>query len=156
MAVEIERKFLVDVHNLPQLVNGKVIKQAYIKTQDNTVVRVRIKGDKGYLTIKGENKGMVRSEFEYEIPLNDANEMINTLCARPVISKIRYELKIDAHIWEVDIFEEENKGLVIAEIELPSEDEKISLPYWIKEEVTSDSRYYNSNLISNPYINWDK
>ncbi|NQY22259.1 MAG: CYTH domain-containing protein [Campylobacteraceae bacterium] len=154
MAREIERKFLVDVDSLPILEHGFIIKQAYIPTQDKTAVRVRIKDTKAYLTIKGENKGMSRLEFEYEIPLDDANEMINTLCSKPIISKIRYEIKIASHTWEIDVFEEENKGLIVAEVELLEEDEEVILPSWIKKEVTNESKYYNSNLVLKPFLQW--
>ena len=154
MAIEIERKYLVDINKLPKLNNGFVIKQGYISTTNNTVVRVRIKNTKAYLTIKGENNGMSRTEFEYEIPLNDANNMIDNLCSKPIISKVRYEIKHHNHIWELDIFEEENKGLIVAEIELQNENEKFELPIWIKQEVTNDNKYYNSNLIENPFCKW--
>ncbi len=154
MAYEIERKFLVDIEKLPKLENGFVIKQAYMPTSNNTVVRVRIKNTKAFLTIKGENKGSVRREYEYEIPLGDANEMINNLCKTPIISKTRYEIKYEKHIWEIDVFDEDNKGLIVAEVELQTENENIKLPSWIKKEVTEDNKYYNSNLIKNPFCKW--
>jgi len=155
MAYEIERKFLVDIEKLPKLENGFIIKQAYMPTSNNTVVRVRIKNTKAFLTIKGENKGLVRSEYEYEIPLEDAEEMISNLCKKPIISKTRYEIKHENHIWEIDIFYEDNKGLIIAEVELESENEKVILPPWVKEEVTEEDKYYNSNLIRNPFLKWN-
>jgi len=154
MAFEIERKFLVDLDKLPKLQNGKHIKQGYIKTVDNTVVRVRIKANKGFLTIKGENSGATRLEFEYEIALEEANEMLEKLCSKPIIDKIRYEISYDKHLWEIDIFHGENEGLVVAEVELGDEKEKVLLPQWIKQEVTEDKRYYNNQLMSNPYKNW--
>lgn len=156
MAYEIERKFLVDVDKLPELKNGYVIKQGYINTKDKTVVRLRVKNTQAFLTIKGENKGSVRSEYEYEIPLNDANEMIHTLCLKPIISKTRYEIKHEKHIWEIDIFKEDNQGLIVAEVELENENETVNLPLWIKEEVTDDNKYYNSNLIKNPFSKWEE
>ena len=154
MAIEIERKFLVDVSKLPMLENGIIIKQGYLPTSNNTVVRVRIKNDTAYLTIKGENDGMSRLEFEYEIPLKDANEMINILCKKPILSKIRYEIKYHNHIWELDIFKDENKGLIVAEVELQNENEDIQFPVWVKEEVTNQNKYYNSNLIERPFKSW--
>jgi adenylate cyclase len=154
MAVEIERKYLIDLEKIGTLENGNKIKQGYITTNKNAVVRVRVKNDKGYLTIKGSNSGIARLEFEYEIPLVEANEMLDKLCQRPIIDKIRYIIDFDKHIWEIDIFYGENEGLVVAEVELKDENEYINLPIWIKEEVTHDDRYFNSNLMSHPFNNW--
>lgn len=154
MALEIERKYLVDLDKLGDLNNGSNIKQGYIQTADKTAVRIRVKDKKAFLTIKGENKGASRLEFEYPIPLEEANEMIEKLCKKPIIDKIRYEIVYDKHTWEIDIFSGENKGLVVAEVELESEDEDIDLPSWIKEEVTNDTRYYNANLLNHPYKDW--
>jgi adenylate cyclase len=156
MALEIERKFLIDIEKLPKLENGYVIKQGYIQTNDNTVVRVRVKDKEAFLTIKGENICATRLEYEYSIPLNDANDMLDKLCTKPIIDKTRYEIKYKNHLWEIDIFHQENDGLIVAEVELESEDEKIELPNWIVEEVTNDSKYYNSNLIKNPFSEWNK
>lgn len=153
MAVEIERKFLIYKEKIT-LENGCDIKQGYIKTANETVVRVRIKGLKAFLTIKGENKGASRLEFEYEIPLDEANEMLQKLCSKPIIDKTRYEIKHENHLWEVDVFYGDNDGLVVAEVELSKEDEKVSLPSWIKKEVTGDIKYYNNQLIKNPYKLW--
>lgn len=153
MALEIERKFLIN-KELIIFENGINIKQGYIQTSNNTVVRVRVKGSKAFLTIKGENKGSTRLEFEYEIPLDEANEMLEKLCSKPIIDKTRYEIKHANHLWEVDVFYGDNEGLIIAEVELSSEDEKVILPSWIKKEVTSDTRYYNNQLIHNPYKLW--
>jgi len=156
MALEIERKYLVDLEKLGTLENGIRIKQAYLSTNKEAVVRVRVKNDKAYLTIKGSNIGVTRLEFEYEIPLDEANEMLDKLCQKPVIDKTRYLINYENHTWELDVFYGENEGLVVVEVELSSEDETIILPSWVKEEVTSDARYYNSNLMKNPYKNWDK
>lgn len=153
MALEIERKYLIDITKL-DLKNGCDIKQGYIQTVDNTVVRVRIKGDKAYLTIKGENVGATRLEFEYPIVVDEAEEMLEKLCSKQIIDKTRYEIPIGSDIWEIDIFYGDNEGLVIAELELEKEDYKINLPSWIKEEVTSNIKYYNNQLIKNPYKNW--
>ena len=156
MALEIERKYLIDLEKIGTLENGIRIKQGYLSTNKDAVVRVRVKNDKAYLTIKGSNSGIARLEFEYEIPLNEANEMLEKLCQKPVIDKTRYLIKHDIHTWEVDIFYGDNDGLVVAEVELSSEDEFINLPTWIKEEVTTDARYYNSNLMKHPYKDWIK
>lgn len=154
MAQEIERKFLVDrdLVSLPD--NGQRIVQGYIKTRSKTAVRVRIKGGRGFLTIKGENRGAVRAEFEYEIPLDDAEAMLEDLCARPILEKTRYEISVGAHIWELDVFAGENEGLWVAEVELASESESFEKPDWVGPEVTGDVRYYNSSLIEHPYKDW--
>ena len=156
MALEIERKYLIDLEKIGILENGIRIKQGYLSTDKNAVVRVRIKNDKSYLTIKGSNCGIARLEFEYEIPLDEANEMIEKLCQKPVIDKTRYIINHENHTWEVDVFYGDNDGLVVAEVELSSEDEAINLPLWIKEEVSHDDRYYNSNLMKHPYKDWIK
>ena len=154
MGIEIERKYLVDIEKVPKLHNGCDIKQGYIQTVDKTTVRVRIKAAQGYLTIKSANEGASRLEFEYPVLVDEANEMINKLCMKPIIEKTRYEILHHNHIWELDIFHGDNEGLIVAEVELKDEDEDITLPLWIKKEVTGDMRYYNSNLITNPYKNW--
>ena len=154
MGIEIEKKFLIDISKLPTLKNGYQIKQGYIKTVDHTTVRVRIRDKKAFLTIKGKSIGASRLEFEYSIPLQDANDMLNNLCQTSFIDKTRYLVKYEGHVWEIDIFEGKNKGLVVAEIELESEAEAFTLPSWIIKEVTDDNRYFNSNLIENPYSNW--
>jgi adenylate cyclase len=156
MALEIERKYLVDLEKLGTLENGIRIKQGYLSTNKEAVVRVRVKNDKAYLTIKGSNIGVTRLEFEYEIPLAEANEMLNKLCQKPVIDKTRYLINHENHTWELDIFYGENEGLVVVEVELSSEDETIIVPSWVKEEVTTDARYYNSNLMKHPFKDWDK
>ncbi len=156
MALEIERKYLVDLEKLGTLENGTRIKQGYLSTNKDAVVRVRVKNDKAYLTIKGSNIGVTRLEFEYEIPLDEANEMLDKLCQNPVIDKTRYLINHENHIWEVDIFYGDNEGLVVAEVELSSEDEHINLPIWVKEEVSHDDRYFNSNLMKLPFKDWEE
>ena len=136
------------------LENGIRIKQGYLSTDKNAVVRVRVKNDKAYLTIKGSNSGIARLEFEYEIPLDEANEMLEKLCQKPVIDKTRYLINYENHTWEVDIFYGDNEGLVVAEVELSREDEHINLPSWVKEEVSHDDRYFNSNLMKLPFKDW--
>ncbi|MDD2828118.1 MAG: CYTH domain-containing protein [Sulfuricurvum sp.] len=154
MAYEIERKFLVDISKIDTLDEGYIIKQGYIETTNKTTVRVRIRDQNAFLTIKGENNGIKRLEFEYEIPLDDANVMLEKLCLKSVIDKTRYELKVGNHVWEIDIFHGINKGLIVAEIELNDENETFDIPDWVTKEVTSERKYHNSNLILNPYSQW--
>ena len=156
MALEIERKYLIDLEKIGTLENGIRIKQGYLSTNKDAVVRVRVKNDKAYLTIKGSNSRITRLEFEYEIPLNEANEMLEKLCQKPVIDKTRYLINYENHTWEVDVFYGDNEGLVVAEVELSSEDEHINLPIWVKEEVSHDDRYFNSNLMKFPFKDWEE
>lgn len=155
MNQEIERKFLVDQTKWNQLdkPNGKIIVQSYLSTNPDKTIRVRIYGEQGFLTIKGKAKGLTRPEFEYEIPLVDAKQMIK-LFGEVSIEKKRYEIKIDNHIWEVDVFEGDNKGLIIAEIELTSEKEHFTKPHWLTEEVSDEPKYFNSSLQKRPFNNW--
>jgi CYTH domain-containing protein len=153
MAKEIERKYLVKGEQWRTLATGIVYRQGYILTVGVQTVRVRVIGDRGYLTIKGPRVGISRAEFEYEIPLEDAEEILTNLCAKPLIEKKRYKIKHQDLIWEVDEFFGENAGLVIAEVELESEEQNIILPDWIDCEV-NDPKYFNSNLIKNPYSKW--
>jgi adenylate cyclase len=127
MAKEIERKFLVDLDKINLPAKGRVIKQGYLPVAEDvkTVVRVRIREEQAFLTVKGENVGAVRPEYEYVIPKNDALEMLNNLCRKPLIEKVRYDIQVGRHNWELDIFEGENEGLVLAEVELASEAEAI-------------------------------
>ena len=155
MGTEIERKYLVKNDQWKGLAPGKRYCQGYIATLGRRTVRVRIIGEQGYLTLKGPSIGTVRAEFEYPIPLADAQEMLNTLCDQPLIDKIRYKIPIDNLIWEVDEFLGENSGLVIAEVELERADQEIDLPPWIDRQVT-DAKYFNSNLTRNPYGQWKK
>lgn len=155
MGIEIERKFLVNNDNWRTLGIGKVYKQGYILTADNmTTIRVRIIGNDAYLTIKSKTEGISRHEFEYSIPLKDAEIMLKTLCDRPLIEKVRYTINLDNLIWEIDEFQGENEGLIIAEVELKSETEVINIPDWVGEEVSHDPRYYNVNLAKTPYLKW--
>jgi len=155
MGLEIEKKFLIKNDNWKQFVSEeKEITQGYLNANPNRTVRVRITGKQGFLTIKSKSKGSVRSEFEYEIPIEDATELIE-LCEKPILSKTRFIVKFENHKWEIDVFEKENKGLVVAEIELSKEDEFFLTPDWIGKEVTEETKYYNSQLIENPYSEWD-
>ena len=152
MATEIERKFLV-VSDAWRTANGTRICQGYLNRDKSRTVRVRIAGDSAYLTVKGATQGNTRAEFEYGIPLADAEQLL-ALCDGPTIQKIRHNVVHQGHLWEVDAFEGENAGLVVAEIELASEDELFVRPPWLGQEVSDDSRYFNSQLASNPYCNW--
>jgi len=154
MAVEIERKFLVKNDSWRHLAKSKAYRQGYLCVDKDRTVRVRIAGDTAYLTIKGISVGASRLEYEYEIPVIDADMMLNQLCVRPFIEKKRYEILSDGLIWEVDEFEGTNKGLIIAEVELETEDQNFCKPDWIGEQVTGDPRYYNVNLIANPFTTW--
>ncbi|OUR67511.1 adenylate cyclase [Cycloclasticus sp. 46_83_sub15_T18] len=158
MAVEIERKFLVDFSNIVLPGNGVLIKQGYLPlaSETKTVVRVRIKAERAYLTVKGANVGASRAEFEYQIPLADAEEMLANLCDKPLVEKTRYELMVEGHCWELDVFVGDNEGLVVAEVELAAETESFVLPSWVEKEVTGDPRYYNSSLLALPYKLWVK
>ncbi|NJO94267.1 MAG: CYTH domain-containing protein [Hydrococcus sp. RM1_1_31] len=156
MAIEIERKYLVKGNTWRSLGVGEVYRQGYIATQEGVAVRVRIVGDRGYLTIKGKTVGIARSEFEYQIPIEDAQIMLETLCDRPLIEKIRYKILVGDLVWEVDEFLGENAGLILAEVELIDEKEIIELPDWIGQEVSEDNRYYNVNLAKYPYQQWKK
>ena len=154
MPVEIERKFLVTGDAWRAAGTGTRYRQGYLSLQAGTSVRVRASHDKGYLTIKGESSGTSRPEYEYPIPLAHANELLDTLCIRPIIEKTRYRVEYRGLVWEVDEFDGENQGLVIAEVELESEQQCIELPNWVGEEVTGDPRYYNTSLVTNPYADW--
>jgi adenylate cyclase len=154
MATEIERKFLVIGEQWRSLGERQRYCQGYLPTQEAVTVRVRIVGERAYLTLKGPTQGMSRSEFEYDIPVQDADILLKTLCQKPWIEKWRYRIPLGDLVWEVDEFLGENQGLIIAEVELTSEDQTLELPDWIGQEVTSDRRYYNSNLVKNPYQQW--
>ncbi|MEJ6480406.1 CYTH domain-containing protein [Nostoc punctiforme UO1] len=154
MAKEIERKFLVKGDSWRGLVEGSVYRQGYIATQDKAAVRIRIVGEKSYLTIKGRSIKYSRLEFEYPIPVEDAQEMLEALCERPFIEKTRYKIQSGGWIWEIDEFDGVNKGLILAEVELTDENQEIELPSWIGQEVSDDSRYFNSNLVKHPFSQW--
>ncbi len=154
MAREIERKFLVKNDSWRGQDAGKHYRQGYLSTVKERTVRVRVAGDKGYITIKGITVGASRAEYEYEIPLSDANEMLDQLCERPLIEKTRYRITHDGLVWEVDEFMAENQGLVTAEVELKDENQKLTLPDWVGEEVTTDPRYFNANLVARPFRTW--
>ncbi len=154
MAKEIERKFLVHPRKWSDLEPGLAIRQGYLCASKQSSVRVRTYGDKAFLTIKGSTSGITRDEYEYEIPINDANEMLANLCEHPPIEKTRYRIVFKGHTWEVDEFTGENRGLTVAEVELKNAKEQVELPDWIDREVSGDPRYYNSNLSTKPFSTW--
>lgn len=153
MGKEIERKFLVTGNGWRDA-PATTYRQGYLSTDRNRTVRVRVAGDKGYLTIKGITVGASRTEYEYPIPVEDALEMLANLCLRPLIEKRRYRVDHGGPIWEVDVFFGDNEGLILAEVELENESQQIDLPPWIGREVTGDARFYNANLITHPYRSW--
>lgn len=172
MGMEIERKFLVKSDRFKEEAAkakrstddaGVYYRQGYIPTLNGMTVRIRIAGDKGYITMKDHAVGFSRHEFEYNIPREEAEQMLELMCTKPQIEKHRYfvpynapttDSPLSALKWEVDVFHGDNEGLIVAEIEVPSEDTIIDLPDWIGEEVTGQKRYYNSHLIANPYNKW--
>lgn len=152
MSTEIERKFLVQGSDWQQS-NPKRLVQGYLNRDKHRTVRVRIAGDAAFLTIKGITTGSSRSEFEYTIPVPDADHLL-TLCEGPMIEKLRHEVTFAGMLWEVDEFLGLNAGLVVAEIELERADQEFRRPEWLSDEVTHDARYLNSNLSSNPFSTW--
>ena len=150
MAVEIERKFLLASDAWREGARGQVFRQGYLCISQDATVRVRHAGTRAYLTIKGATAGMSRAEFEYDIPVADAEALLRDHCLKPLIEKTRYEVPFAGKTWTVDVFEGANAGLVVAEIELNHGDEQVTLPPWIGTEVTDDPRYRNSALVSEP------
>jgi len=156
MAKEIERKYLLKNNDWKTEVDqGTVLKQGYLNTDPERTVRVRLVGQKGMLTIKSKNVGITRNEFEYEIPYSDTLELLK-LCEPPLIEKTRYKIHQDGLIWEIDIFAGENEGLAIAEVELTNENQTFHSPSWLGKEVSSEAKYYNSNLVLHPFKKWEK
>jgi CYTH domain-containing protein len=156
MGKEIERKFLVIGDDWRSLGRGSVYSQGYLASEPRRTVRVRIADAKGYLTIKGATQGISRAEFEYEIPIEDAQQLLEQLCDRPFIQKTRYKIPYGDLLWEVDEFAAENQGLILAEVELRDPKQAIDLPNWIGAEVSHDPRYYNSNLVKHPFAHWGR
>lgn len=154
MGKEIERKFLVMGEEWKRGAKGTAYRQGYLSSAKERVVRVRTIEDKGFLTIKGITKGVSRSEFEYEISAEDAGIMLDDICEKPLIEKKRYKIPVGGLVFEVDEFFGENAGLVVAEVELHDERQKIDLPAWVGDEVSGDPRYFNSNLIKHPFSKW--
>jgi len=155
MALEIERKFLV-TGNYWQVAAGVQFSQGYLNRDKNRTVRVRVRvaDNQGFLTIKGATSGATRTEFEYEIPVSDAESLLQ-MCEGPIIQKLRRNINYKGFKWEVDEFQGDNLGLVVAEIELSDENQPFEKPSWIGKEVTYDARYFNSNLAQHPFNTWD-
>jgi adenylate cyclase len=155
MGIEVERKFLVSDESWRDAVTSSTrIVQGYIAQTGSATVRVRIKGDRGFLTIKGLSVGVSRSEFEYEVPVADALAMLDELAQGPVIDKVRHLVPVGGHVWEVDVFAGENAPLVMAEVELADSQEAFVRPDWAGVEVSDDQRYFNVNLARSPYSTW--
>ncbi|MHA1564039.1 MAG: CYTH domain-containing protein [Alphaproteobacteria bacterium] len=154
MAWEIERKFLVKGDEWRKLGEGVLYRQGYISVAVRSVVRVRTVGKKGCIGIKSLVNDISRREFEYEIPLTDANEMLDTVCMKPLIEKHRYTIRQGELVWEVDEFHGENEGLIVAEVELTDENQPVALPAWVGEEVSGDPKYLNANLVKHPFNQW--
>lgn len=153
MGVEIERKFLLAGDGWRALGTAVPMRQGYLSSDKARVVRVRIEGDHAYITIKGKSSGVTRGEWEYPVPVADAEELL-ALCEQPLVEKVRRRIEYQGHTWEVDEFFGVNQGLVVAEIELKAEDEAFAKPGWIGEDVTDDPRYYNSSLVKKPFTAW--
>lgn len=151
--VEIERKFLVDKNMWQPSVEGVDIKQGYLSVDPKRTVRIRITAKKAFLTIKGKPEGIVRTELEYDIPKTEADVLLK-MCLDFPIEKTRYKEKVGDHIWEIDVFEGDNKGLVLAEIELENEKDSFEIPAWAVKEVSHDKRFFNSWLSKNPFVRW--
>lgn len=154
MAIEIERKFLVIDSQYKNNADSSVFRQGYLSVEADRTVRIRISEGKGFLTIKGKTKLCSREEYEYDIPVLDAEALLENLCIKPLIEKTRYFTTYEGNEWVVDEFSGENEGLVVAEIELEHENQHFKRPNWLGKEITSDPRYFNSNLILNPYRRW--
>ncbi len=155
MAIEIEHKFLLANDNWREHISRSVrYRQGYLSSQPTSSIRVRTSNDRAWLNIKTATIGTHRHEYEYEIPPADANEILDSLCKKPLIEKVRYFVTDNGNLWEIDEFEGENQGLIVAEIELDETGQTFSKPPWIGLEVTGDLRYYNNNLAMHPYSEW--
>lgn len=155
--IEIERKFLVTSDAFKnEAFNSYVIKQGFLNSHKDRTVRVRLTNEKGYITVKGRSSkdGLSRFEWEKELAIDDAEALL-AICEPGIIHKMRYEVKVNNHVFEVDEFYEDNQGLIIAEVELNSEEETFDQPIWLGDEVTGDIKYYNSNLSKHPYNTWE-
>ncbi len=153
VSIEIERKFLLKGEGWREFSHPVAYSQGYILADGERTVRIRIAGEEGFITIKGKNNGMSRKEFEYSIPLEDASDLLS-LCVNQIVEKRRSKIEWKGKTWEIDEFVGDNQGLILAEIELSSEEESFSIPPWIGEEVTGDLHYYNSYLSCHPYSQW--
>jgi adenylate cyclase len=154
MVKEIERKFLVKGDAWRAIAKGTIYRQGYLNSAKERTVRIRLADAKAFITIKGPTVGATRSEYEYEIPFDEGNAMLETLAEKPLIEKTRYRIPVGNLTWEIDEFLGENAGLIVAEVELKSEDQTFDKPLWVGDEVTNDPRYFNANLVKNPFTRW--
>jgi adenylate cyclase len=154
MGIEIERKFLVKNETWKGQGSSTYLRQGYISSDRDRIVRIRIEGDAAVLTIKGRSEGISRGEWEYPIPVEDAQQLLDGVCEKPLIEKTRHRIARDGVVWEVDEFYGDNAGLVVAEVELESEQQAFVKPDWLGEEVSHDHRYANANLLKHPYSKW--
>ncbi|MBL3526569.1 MAG: CYTH domain-containing protein [gamma proteobacterium endosymbiont of Lamellibrachia anaximandri] len=155
MPVEIERKYLVINNKWKiQVESEATLKQGYLATLPNASIRVRVAKGCAHLNIKSVTLGISRSEYEYEIPLEEGEEILANLTAGPIIDKVRYKVRCGNHIWDLDLFHGDNEGLIVAEVELDAEDETFEMPEWAGEEVSGDPKYYNASLVKRPYCDW--
>ena len=154
MVKEIERKFLVKGDAWRAIAKGTIYRQGYLNSAKERTVRIRVADAKAFITIKGPTVGATRSEYEYEIPFGEGNAMLETLAENPLIEKTRYRIPVGNLTWEIDEFLGENAGLIVAEVELKSEDQTFDKPLWVGDEVTNDPRYFNANLVKNPFTRW--
>ena len=158
MPTEIEHKFLLkdDSWREANIIKSVRYRQGYMGSNKTSSIRVRISDHDAYLNIKGATLGVKRLEYEYPIPEQDAQELLDQLCSKPLIEKTRFYVEYEGHTWEIDVFEGDNEGLVVAEIEISQEGQEFPLPAWIGKEVSDDPRYYNSCLVDHPYKEWDR
>jgi len=158
MPTEIEHKFLLkdDSWRDANIIKSVRYRQGYMVSNEASSIRVRISDHDAYLNIKGATIGVKRLEYEYPIPEQDAQELLDQLCSKPLIEKTRFYVEYEGHTWEIDVFEGDNEGLVVAEIEISEEGQDFPLPAWIGKEVSDDPRYYNSCLVNHPYKEWER
>ena len=154
MGREIERKFLVKNDAWRTLAKGATCRQGYLSSAKERTVRIRTVDGRAFLTIKGVSVGATRPEYEYEIPFDEGEEMLDALAEKPLIEKMRYKIRVGGLTWEIDEFLGDNAGLVVAEVELASEAQAFEKPAWVGDEVTDDPRYFNANLVKNPFTRW--
>ncbi len=155
MAIEVEHKFLLRDESWRRSIDRSThYRQGYLHSDANSSIRIRVSNEKAWLNIKSATLGNQRHEYEYAIPLDEANEMLNTLCRKPLIEKVRHLVKVGQHVWEIDEFEGDNQGLIVAEVELTVAGESFEIPAWAGQEVTEDLRYYNNQLAITPFTTW--
>lgn len=155
MATEIERKFLVtDESWRQQVYRSEHLCQGYLVSDRQRSVRVRVSDNEAWLNIKSGTLGVSRSEYEYPIPVEDGREILDHLCRRPLLEKTRHYVRYGSYVWEIDVFEGDNEGLVMAEVELANSEDKFPRPQWLGEDVSDDPRYYNARLVEHPYKDW--